>query len=90
MTPGISSVENSRGGSHVVHYERLRLGRFFADFRRDTRLHPEIYHCIVQREGSTQILIWSQFRSLEEARQAAERELKRLGAAETPSTEPQE
>ena len=83
MTPGLPSIPKPREGSHIVHYERLRHGHFFADFRRDARLYPEVYHCIIQREGSSQILIWSQFRTLEHAVQAADRELKRLAEGET-------
>ena len=73
MNPG-----KSRGGFHIVHYERLRQGNFYADFRRDRRLYPEVYHCVIQREGSNEILSWSQYRSLEKAMQAAEFELTRL------------
>jgi hypothetical protein len=65
-------------GTHIVRYERLRNGPFFADFRRDKRLYPEVYHCIVQRDGSTQIISWSQHRSLEAAIQTADRELEKL------------
>ncbi len=68
----------SRDGFHILHYERLRHGNFYADFRRDRRLYPEVYHCIIQREGSSEILSWSQYRSLEKAMQAAELELRRL------------
>jgi hypothetical protein len=65
--------------SHIVRYERLQRGPYFADFRRDKRLNPEVYHCVVQREGSTEILRWTQHRTLEEAIQTAETELTRLG-----------
>ncbi len=72
----------SRDGFHIVHYDRLRQGNFYADFRRDKRLYPEVYHCIIQREGSTRILSWSQHRSLEKAIHSAELELKRLAETE--------
>ena len=68
----------SRDVFHIVHYERLRQGNFYADFRRDKRLYPEVYHCIIQREGSSEILSWSQYHSLEKAMQGAEFELRRL------------
>ena len=68
---------------HVATYERIRNGPFFADFRRDQRLYPEVYHCVIQREGSTQILSWSQHRSLELAIASAQEELKRLGDADS-------
>ena len=75
--------------SHVVQYERLHNGPFYADFRRDKRLYPEVYHCIVQREGATEILSWTQHRNLDRARAAAEIELKRLVDAETLRTQTQ-
>lgn len=79
----------SPDGFHIVHYDRLRQGNFYADFRRDKRLYPEVYHCIIQREGSTRILSWGQYRSLEKAVQAAELELKRLADAELIKTKNQ-
>jgi len=76
---GLSAQSN---GPHVIAYERVRNGAFYADFRRDKRLYPEVYHCIIQREGSTQILFWSQHRSLEQAIVSAREELKRLAGAD--------
>jgi len=74
----MSDLRPSSDGQFVISYERLRNGPYFADFRRDRRLYPEVYHCIIQREGSTEVLNWSQHRSLEGALEMAERELKRL------------
>lgn len=74
----MSELRPSSDGNYVIRYERLRNGPFYADFRRDKRLYPEIYHCIIQREGSTGILSWTQYRSLEGAMEAARRELQRL------------
>ncbi|HEX7894047.1 MAG TPA: hypothetical protein VF447_07635 [Terriglobales bacterium] len=74
----MSDLRPSSDGQFVISYERLRNGPYFADFRRDKRLYPEVYHCIIQREGSTEVLNWSQHRSLEAAMETAERELKRL------------
>ena len=83
MNSFMVNFDKSRDGAHVVRYDRLRQGSFYADFRRDKRLSPEVYHCIIQKDGSTQILSWSQFRTLERAMLAAERELQRLVDAET-------
>jgi hypothetical protein len=51
---------------------RLRLNGFFADILCDRRSRPEIWHWIVQREGSPEILNWghesSQQKAEEEAR----------------------
>lgn len=75
--------------SNVIRYERLQGGQFYADFRRDKRLNPEVYHCVIQREGSAEILRWSQHRTLEGAIRTAHAELKRLSTtheAEVPHT----
>ena len=68
--------------SHVVRYDRLRRGKYYADFRRDERLMPEVYQCIIQRDGSSEILWWSQFRSLDSAVRAAEKQLQHLSTGE--------
>lgn len=68
--------------SNVIRYERLQNGSFFADFRRDKRLDPEVYHCVIQREGASEILRWSQHRTLNAAIRTARAELKRLSAKE--------
>ena len=80
----MTSLDKSVDGTHVIRYERIRQGSFYADFRRDKRLYPEVYHCIVQREGSSEILSWSQYRSLERAIAAAEMEMKRLQESAAP------
>ena len=89
MNSFMVTFDKSRDGAHVLRYDRLRQGSFYADFRRDKRLSPEVYHCIIQKDGSTQILSWSQFRTLERARLAAERELQRLVDAEESNTKTQ-
>ncbi len=68
---------------HVATYPQLRNGRYFADFKRDKRLHPEVYHCVIQRDGSPDILSWSQHPSLEKAVTQAERELAGFAEKET-------
>ena len=74
----MSVISTSSDGSYVLRYDRLRVGDYHADFRRDKRLVPEVYHGIIQREGSNEILSWSQYRSLDDAREAAEAEINRL------------
>ena len=74
----MSVVSTASDGSHVLRYDRLKMGNYYADFRRDERLIPEVYHCIIQREGSSEILSWSQYRSLDAAREAAQAEISRL------------
>jgi hypothetical protein len=68
--------------SNVIRYERLQHGPFFADFRRDKRLNPEVYHCVIQREGTNDILRWSQHRTLSAAIRSARAELKHLSTSE--------
>jgi hypothetical protein len=82
MTPTSSHGSTRRHGSPIQRYARLQHGRFYADFTRDERLNPPVYHCVVQREGSTEILSWSQFRTLEAARSSAQRELQQLAQGE--------
>ena len=63
----MSELNAASGEANVIRYERLQSGAYYADFRRDRRLNPEVYHCVIQREGSTEILRWSQHRTLEGA-----------------------
>jgi len=72
----------TNGANAVIRYERLRRGNFFADFRRDKRLHPEVYHCIVQRTGNAQILAWTQHRTLDDAHASAEEHLERFSSSD--------
>jgi hypothetical protein len=74
----MSVAKTTTAGAHVARYDRLQCGGYFADFRRDRRLTPEVYHCVIQRDGSTEILLWSQFHSLDEAREFAEKHLQHL------------
>ena len=75
-------VKASLNQSPIVRYDRVRRGNYFADFRRDKRLTPEIYHCVIQRDGSPEVLAWSQYRSLQAAMQAAENDLQRFSDAD--------
>ncbi len=68
---------------HIVRYPRLQRGSHFADFMRDKRLFPEVYHCVIQREGSSAIISWSQHSTLEAALKNAEAELTLIFGAST-------
>lgn len=57
---------------------RIRKQGFFADILYDGRSQPAVYHYIVQREGSKEILHWNQESSEERAIKAARKELQRL------------
>jgi hypothetical protein len=57
---------------HIIRYTRVCRGIHFADFMRDKRVRPEVYHCIIQRQGSNEILSWTQDSSLDAAMKNAE------------------
>jgi hypothetical protein len=49
----------------ITRYPRMDRRTHFADFMRDERIN--VYHCLIQRVGSNEILAWTQHRSLEAA-----------------------
>jgi len=51
---------------------RLTLGDYIADIVLDTRHHEQIYHWIVQRVGSAEIVQWGQEHSFEQAKHEAQ------------------
>jgi len=51
---------------------RITRSPYFADVLRDARVHFELWHWIVQREGSQEISGMGQERSEDEARTSAE------------------
>lgn len=57
---------------------RIENQEFFADILHDARTEPAVYHYIIQRKGSNEILHWSQERTQEKAINAARKELQRL------------
>jgi hypothetical protein len=56
---------------------RIRKRHYFADILKDPKM-AGVYHCIVQKNGSTEILHWTQERTEEDALEAAKFRLKRL------------
>jgi hypothetical protein len=57
---------------------RLTIGNYIADILVDPRSHATVYHRIVQRIGSAEIIAWSQENSFEEAEEAARKCLRNL------------
>jgi hypothetical protein len=57
---------------------RLTLGNYIADVLVDSRGREKIYHWIVQKADSAEILEWSQEHSLEDALAAARAHLEYL------------
>lgn len=58
---------------------RVTRQPYFADISRDGRVHFELWHWIVQREGSQEILGMGQERTEDEARECAEQCMADLG-----------
>lgn len=52
--------------------ERISLDGFFAEIICDVQAVPPIWHCIVQYEGSGEVLFWSQEESWSTALHAAD------------------
>ena len=63
--------EMQAGGPARFSNVRIKEGRFFADIICDGRSEPPIFHYVIQRRGSAEILHWSQATSMEAAEQAA-------------------
>jgi len=78
----VDAVKAYLNESPIIRYDRVRRGSYFADFRRDKRLMPEVYHCVIQRDGSSEVLAWSQYRSLQAAMRAAENDLQRFSESD--------
>ena len=57
---------------------RIRLADHYADVVCNRRSTPEIWHWVVQREGSMEILKWGQERQRANAEMAARNYLKRI------------
>ena len=58
----------------------MRRGPFVAEIVSDRRASPRVYHCIVQRQDSAEILMWTQEKTLDEAADVAMRHLTELHA----------
>ena len=71
--------------SHVIRYDRLHRGDYYADFRCDKRLKPAVYHCVIQRDDSSEIIAWSQCSSLDLAIKFAKSQLQHLSAPRSKS-----
>lgn len=58
----------------------MRIERlpYFVDIVQDIRSSPAVWHCIVQRHGSSEVLAWFQETSEDIAQQSAVNELEHL------------
>ncbi len=68
------------GRSYIEKYAPMIRDGYRADFSRDTRVYPPVYHFIISRDGSREILVFSQTTTLESAREQAEEEITALRA----------
>ena len=67
-----SEGETTSGRGPVIEkFEPIRCQGYCAYISRDTRLYPPVYHYVIVKDGSNDILAWQQARSLDEARSAA-------------------
>lgn len=57
---------------------RIEHPPYFADIVQDTRTTPAMWHCIVQRSGSSSVIAWFQEASEAQALKSAEMELRNL------------
>jgi len=73
IVPGMKTPPNTR----------LTIGNFIADILIDGRRYATLYHWIVQRIGSAEILYWGQEHSFEDAEIAAKQCLVSLSNRDT-------
>lgn len=71
----IVAIMEGTGRSKAPAELRLTRGEFFADILLDQRDNSHVYHWIVQKSGSPEILQMGQARSYDEARRCAEQSL---------------
>lgn len=64
---------NGDSTASIERYEPMVMEGHRAEFSRDLRLNPPVFHYIICREHSKEIIWWSQAHTLEEARAAAAR-----------------
>ena len=70
--------KGEQAGSDVHSNIRLTLENFFADILCDKRSSPEIWHWIVQRDGSPEIIQWGHEDTQEKAEEEARAFLQNL------------
>jgi len=64
----------------AIPRKRIKRGPFVAEIVSDRRASPRVYHCIVQRQDSPEVLMWTQENTLDEASEVARRHLAELHA----------
>ena len=77
-----SSSSPKEAAKHPPNPPRIRLGNYYADIVIDRRSDPMIYHWLIQKTGSADILMWRQEYSLEAATREANAALERFAAGD--------
>jgi hypothetical protein len=83
---GESKVEKSN--LRVMHkrdvqqWKGFRQGEYIGEIRHDRSVSPPVFHYLVTREGSNEIVVWAQERAPQEARRALEETLAQLAAGD--------
>ncbi len=71
-----SAVDPSR--TYIERYPSLLVRGYRADFMRDIRLNPPVYHLVISREDSPEILVLSQSRDFKQLVAEAKAEIRIL------------
>lgn len=67
-----SDSETTSGRGPIIEkFEPIRHEGYCAYISRDTRLYPPVYHYVIVKDGSNDILAWQQARSIDDARSGA-------------------
>jgi hypothetical protein len=64
----------------IEKYGPIVRSGYRADFSRDTRVKPPVFHYVISLDGSREILAFSQANSLQEARAQARKEIDTLAS----------
>lgn len=60
-------IDGDDAARFIQRYEPLLLDGYRAYFSRDMRIEPPVFHYVITKESSPEILVWSQTESLQEA-----------------------
>ncbi len=69
-------IDGDDAARFVQRYEPLLLDGYRAYFSRDIRIEPPVFHYVITKESSPEILVWSQTHSLQEALAEAKKSIK--------------
>lgn len=70
---GLMQFEERRRKRNLAFLPRqaMRAGSCIAEIVADRRANPAVYHVLVQRDGSNEVLLWAQYHTQGEAERAA-------------------